>query len=131
MAAPMERGRSSEQPPANWTARILAPLALVLAALVVLLVVTGSLDGDDDGNGKRNREQTAMTGCQPSDAGREAIRQGYYVLQPGDDFASLAEQTCIEVEEIQQLNPNLDPQLLPQGGCVDLKPDGCKVLAEG
>lgn len=128
----MERGPSSDQPPANWTARILAPLALVVAALVVLLVVTGSLGGDDDGDGgKRNREQTATTGCQPNESGRQAISQGYYVLQPGDDFASLAEETCIEVEEIQRLNPNLDPQLLPQGGCVDLKPDGCKALAEG
>jgi hypothetical protein len=132
MAAPMEQGPSSERPPANWTARILAPLALVLSALVVLLVVTGSLGGDDDdGKGRRDREQTATTGCQPTDSGQEAIRQGYYVLQPGDDFASLAEQTCVEIEEIQRLNPNLDPQLLPQGGCVDLKPDGCKVLAEG
>jgi hypothetical protein len=128
----MEQGPSSERAPANWTARILAPLALVLAALVVLLVVTGSLGGGDDGrDGKRNRDQTATTGCQPSETGREAISQGYYVLQPGDDFASLAEETCIEIEEIQRLNPNLDPQLLPQGGCVDLKTDGCKVLSEG
>lgn len=127
----MEQGRRSQTPPANWTARILAPLALVVAALVVLLVVTGSLGGDDDGGGKRNREQTATTGCQPNEVGRRAIDQGYYVLEPGDDFASLAEETCIEVDEIQRLNPDLDPQLLPQGGCVDLKPEGCKVLAEG
>jgi hypothetical protein len=127
----MERGPSSEPPPTNWAARILAPVALVVAALVVVAVVSGSLDGDDDRGGNRDRRETATAGCQPNDAGREAISQGYYVLEPGDDFASLAEETCIDVEEIQRLNPNLDPQLLPEGGCVDLKPDGCKVLAEG
>jgi hypothetical protein len=127
----MERGPSSEHGPANWTARILAPVALVLAALVVLLVVTGSLGGDEDNGKGGKRERVATTGCEPNDAGRQARSNGYYVLQPGDDFASLAEITCMPVDEIQRLNPDLDPQLLPQGGCVDLRPDGCKVLAEG
>jgi hypothetical protein len=125
----MERG-SSQQRPANWTARILAPVALVVVALVVTLVVSGSLGGDDDGDGKGGkRERVVTTGCEPNDAGRQALSNGYYVLQPGDDFASLAEITCMPVEEIQRLNPDLDPQLLPQGGCVDLRRDGCKVLA--
>ena len=128
----MERGPSSERRPANWTARILAPVALVMVALVVVVVVTGTLD-DNGGDGTRrgDRQQTATTGCQPNETGRQAISNGYYVLQPGDDFASLAEDTCLSVEEIQRLNPDLDPQLLPQGGCVDLRPEGCKVLAEG
>jgi hypothetical protein len=127
----MERGPSSEDGPANWTARILAPLALVVVALVVVLVVGGSL-GEDEGDGKGSRrDRTTTAGCQPNDTGRQAVSNGYYVLQPGDDFASLAEETCVSIEEIQRLNPDLDPQLLPQGGCVDLRPEGCKVLAEG
>jgi hypothetical protein len=35
------------------------------------------------------------------------------------------------VSRLEQLNPNLDTQLLPEKGCVDLVPDGCKELASG
>jgi hypothetical protein len=122
------RGGNEEQP-ASWTARILASLALLLALVVVIAVVSSSVG--DDGGDKRDRGERAQTGCQPTPEGEAARRDGYYVLQPNDDFASLAEITCVPVERIQELNPNLDPQLLPQGGCVDLRPDGCKALAEG
>jgi len=35
------------------------------------------------------------------------------------------------VPRLEELNPNLDTQLLPEKGCVNLVPEGCKVLAEG
>ena len=127
----MERGPSNGRGPASWTARILAPVALIVVGLVVVLVVSGSLGGDEDDGKESRRERIGTSGCQPNDTGRQAVSNGYYVLQPGDDFASLAEDTCVSVEEIQRLNPDLDPQLLPQAGCVDLRPKGCKVLAEG
>ena len=33
------------------------------------------------------------------------------------------------IDQITELNPNLDPQLIQPGNCVDLRIDGCKALA--
>ncbi len=51
-----------------------------------------------------------------------------------DDTAgmtSIADKTCISVDELIELNPNLDPQTLQVSNCVDLVKDGCKELASG
>ena len=61
----------------------------------------------------------------------DAIKNGYYVVQEGDTFTTIADQTCIPEERLQQLNPNLDPFGLQVQNCVDLVPDGCKKLAGG
>jgi hypothetical protein len=115
--------------PASWTARILAPVALVLVAMVVIIVVSSSLGGDDDGDGNGGREQTAETsGCQPTD--ERAVEQGFYVLKSGENLTSVADKTCISPERLARLNPNLDPQLLPISACIDLVRDGCKALAQ-
>ena len=37
----------------------------------------------------------------------------------------------MSVSRLEELNPNLDTQLLPEKGCVNLVPKGCKVLANG
>jgi LysM repeat protein len=130
MAAAMDPRADSERPPANWTARILAPVALAVAALVIVLVVSGSLSDDGDGGKRRDRGEPTATGCTPSDP--QARSDGYYVVKPGEPgLSSVADKTCVPVDQLQQLNPDLDPQAIPVGGCVDLRPDGCKALAEG
>ena len=111
--------------------RVLAPLALLAAAVAVIVVVSGSI-GDSDSSGDEGRRdrpgRASAPGCRPSD--RDAVRAGYYVVQPGEPgLSAVADKTCIPVGRLQQLNPNLDPQLIPQGACVDLKADGCKALA--
>jgi hypothetical protein len=60
----------------------------------------------------------------------EAIRNGYYVVEEGDNFTTIAERTCIPEDQLQELNPNLDPFGLQVQNCVDLVPDGCKKLVE-
>ena len=108
-------------------ARALAALAIVAAVVGLILVVSNSsLDGDDDG--KQENEQT-QSSCQPPD--EEAVRNGYYVLEAGEGLSDVAAQTCIPLDQLIELNPNLDPQELPVGGCVDLIVDGCKALAQG
>lgn len=117
-----------ENGPASWTARVLAPLALAAVALVVVLVVSGTLGGDDDEDGERERERTARSaGCEPTDP--RAVEQGFYVLKSGENLTSVASATCITPERLARLNPNLDPQLLPISACIDLVRDGCKALA--
>jgi LysM repeat protein len=105
---------------ADPTARILAVIALVAAAIVVVVVVATSLGGSGSGSsGGRH----ASAGGKPA--------QKYYVVQPGDTFAGIAHKEGVSVSRLEALNPNLDTQLLPEKGCVDLVPKGCKVLANG
>ncbi len=127
-------GRDAARPrqgePANWTARILAPLALVIVAATVVLLIGGSFDSGGDRERDRDRGgQTASAGCQPD--AEQAVEDGYYVIEPGEDLSVVADRTCIEIERLINLNENLDPQLIQVGSCVDLVTDGCKALAEG
>jgi hypothetical protein len=112
---------------------VIAPVALIATALVALLIVVSALNGDSDGSKQAERTTTSTdaTGCEAGQPPAEhAVKNGYYVLEEGEDLTNVAERTCITVEQLQQLNPNLDPLSLPVGGCVDLVVDGCKALAQ-
>ncbi len=100
---------------------MLAVFALILAPVVVVVVIAGSVGGSGDGSGAAR-----SVGAKPS-----GPQHKYYVVQPGDTFGGIAQKEGVPIGRLQQLNPNLDPQLLPEKGCVDLVPDGCKVLANG
>jgi LysM repeat protein len=102
-------------------ARILAVLGLIVAAIVVIVVVSSSLGGSDEtSNG--NSE-----GSKPP----KEHHDKYYVVQPGDTFAGIAAKEGYSVPRLEELNPNLDTQLLPEKGCINLVPEGCKILANG
>jgi hypothetical protein len=124
--------RRPDREPSNWTARVLAPVLLVVAAAAVILIVgatVGDDEGEDDGRrGDRERVATTDDGCEPD--AQEAVENGYFVIEPGDDLSIVAARTCVTIDEITELNPELDPQLIQPGNCVDLRVDGCKALAE-
>lgn len=122
-------GRDSR--PSSWTARILAPLVLAVVFAAIVLVVTGSLSSDDDEPKRGSGGQaTDVSGC--SDAAEQALKDGYYVVQEDDvaGLSGIAAKTCTTVEELERLNPNLDPRAIQAQNCVDLVPDGCKKLAD-
>jgi LysM repeat protein len=102
-------------------ARILAVMALVIAAVVVIVVVSSSLGGSDESPDTTQGVRTQ----------KQEQHDKYYVVEPGDTFAGIASQQGISVPRLEELNPNLDTQLLPEQGCVNLVPEGCKILAEG
>jgi LysM domain-containing protein len=110
------------RPGRNPVARTLAVVALLAAAIVLVVVVSGSIGGSDD---------TAGSGQHASRASNGKPKGKYYVVQPGDTFGGIADKEGIPIARLEKLNPNLDTQLLPQKGCVDLVPDGCKALANG
>jgi hypothetical protein len=119
-----------DRKPTSWTARVIAPVLLVAVAAAIVLVISGSLssdDGDDDSAGQS--AQTTESGCQPD--ADQAVKDGFYVVKEGDNFTTIADKTCISVQRLQTLNPNLDSFGLQPQNCVDLVPDGCKALASG
>ena len=103
-------------------ARILAVLALVGAAIVVVVLISSSLGG---GSGEKSSTH------EHAHTQKKTNLPKYYVVQPGDTFAGIASKEGFSVTALEKLNPNLDTQLLPEKGCINLVPEGCKVLANG
>lgn len=121
---------SDDRKPTSWTARVLAPIVLVAVAAAIVLVISGTLaDEDGEGDSTQSTAQTSETGCQPD--ADQAVKDGFYVVKVGDNFTTIAAKTCISVQRLQELNPNLDSFGLQPENCVDLVPDGCKALAGG
>lgn len=121
-----------ERGTASWGSRILAAAALLAAAVVVIVVVGGSFDDSEEPGpeGRGDRQGRTAADCTPSEPG--AVRDGYYVVQPGEPgLSAVADKTCVPIRRLQRLNEDLDPQLIPQGACVNLRRDGCEALAEG
>jgi LysM repeat protein len=91
--------------------RLLALGALVVAAVVLFVVVSSSLpDSGDDGDDEPRQEQV-----------EKGSGDKYYFVQPGDSLSTIAEKEGIELERLEQLNPNLDPQTLSAGQRVRLR----------
>lgn len=120
-----------EPKPTNWTARILAPLVLVAAVAAIVLVVSGSMDASENSDSSTDQSETADSGCKPD--ADQAVEDGYYVISAEDTegLSGVALKTCIPLERLIKLNPNLDPQAIQVSNCVDLISDGCKALTSG
>lgn len=92
-------------PRISWAARILAPLALIVAIVAFVVIISGSSGdgGGSDGSG----QQTERTN-------KGEIPKTYSV-QPGDSLTSIAEEFGISIKRIERLNPGLDAQTLNEG----------------
>ena len=105
--------------PARSPARLLAPAALVVLAVAVLLIILSSADGDD-GPERANTAGDGSATTAPAAKGKRAPRSTYTVKR-GDTLGSIAEQTGVEVERLQELNPELDAQAIIAGQKIKLK----------
>jgi LysM repeat protein len=100
-------------------ARLLAPLALVIAAVAVLLVVQAS----SDSNGKRDddaRQATTTTETTDTTTSTRPTRPTYTV-KLNDTLEAISGKTEVPVERIEELNPELDPQNLIVGQKIKLR----------
>jgi LysM repeat protein len=96
---------------------LIAPLALVAAAVVLVVVVGTSLDLDGGGSGSGGDVQGV-------EIQQETTTTGFgkrYVVKPGDSLSEIAEMSGVPIDEILQLNPDLDPQALISGESVKLR----------
>ncbi len=105
--------------PARSPARLLAPAALVIMAIAVILIVLSSADGDDGSERATTVEEGSAT-TEPAAGGRRAPRSTYRVKR-GDTLGSIAEKTGVEVERLQELNPQLDAQAINPGQKIKLR----------
>jgi LysM repeat protein len=99
--------------------RFLAPAALAVCAVAVLVVIGSSLGGGDSSGGGSVTE----TATQQRTGNAQAPRRepASYTIKAGDTLGAISEQTGISVEMLQQLNPELDPQALIAGQKIKLR----------
>ena len=110
----MHRGRRPR------TARLLAPLALLLAVAAVLVVVQASneSDGSKDDTASDTSTQPDSTTTTPE---RPRPVRPTYTVKLNDTLSLISEKTGVSVERIETLNPELDPQNLIVGQKIKLR----------
>jgi LysM repeat protein len=99
-------------------ARLAAPLALLAAAVAVVIVVQASRSSSPSSTPSATR--TVVT--QPVRATRRATAPHVYVVKAGDTLTVIADQTGVSLDEIQRLNPDVDPNALQTGEHLKLSP---------
>lgn len=96
--------------------RIVAFTALVAAFLVLIVVVSSSLEGDSEGpSDHANGNRTSR----PHEPKKDV--PATYVIQNGDTLTSIARENGVSVHRIEVLNPAIDPQILISGQKLKLK----------
>lgn len=112
--------------PRRSPARYLAPLAIV--AFLVALVVVVSPSGDSAPTEpdsvpaaatpeRRSGEEQA----ERSEEDRPRTGPRTYRVRPGDTPSTIAEKTGVPLEELEALNPDIDPQALAPGQRLRLR----------
>lgn len=97
-------------------ARILAPLALLAAIGAVWAVLHGEVD---------KAAQSPTTATAPTAATVAAKKKAKrvpktYRVRPGDVLSGIAARTGVPLEQIQALNPDVDPNALQTGQVITL-----------
>ena len=101
-------------------ARLLAPLALLLAVAAVLVVVQASMNSDDSGD-DGPQQTTTERGATTETTQRPRPVRPTYTVKLNDTLVLISEKTGVSVEEIETLNPDLDPQNLIVGQKIKLR----------
>lgn len=105
----------------NQFARAFAVLGLVTAFLVVAFTIA-TWGGDDEGDG--GGDSTEQDG--PSKKGERALEAGVWVVGEGDTLVSISEATGVDLDELVELNPAIDPQALSPGQRIVLSEEGAE-----
>ena len=117
--------------PRRSPARYLAPLAIVafLVALAVIVSSSGESAPGGSAPGESDSVPAAATpegrsGEEPAERSEEdRPRTGpkTYRVRPGDTPSTIAEKTGVPLEELEALNPDIDPQALAPGQRLRLR----------
>ena len=117
---PRARERDQRREGTSW-ARLAAPVAFFAAATTLILVVHNSLEARPEESQPRATATTPTTTGARGAGGTQgttttpARRKRVYRVQSGDTLESIAARYDTTVEELQTLNPAIDPLALTPG----------------
>jgi LysM repeat protein len=110
---------------ARSPARFLAPIALVAFAFALYTVVQ---DARDNGGTSSSSSTPAQTAPKKSGSSGHATKKSAkshakkaHRVQPGETPSSIALKYGITVQQLQKLNPHMDPQALTVGERLRLR----------
>jgi LysM repeat protein len=93
----------------------MAPVAVLVAATAVYLVVQTGLRGESSGT----PTTTATTAANKTTASKK--RPATYVVRSGDTLSLISHRTGISLEHLQEYNPSIDPNSLRTGQTLKLR----------
>ena len=99
--------------PQKSPARVAAIVALIVALILLVWVISSSTGGGSDENGGGGGKVERQKG--------QRSKRKVYVVKPGDSLSTIADKLGVSVEELQRLNPGIDPQALRSGERVKLR----------
>jgi LysM repeat protein len=86
-------------------ARYLAPIALAATIAGTYLVVHSGLQ-------TKHAAVQSHASAAKSPSKRKFAKAHFYIVQPGDNFTSIATKTGISIATLESLNPRIDPNSL-------------------
>jgi LysM repeat protein len=111
--------------------RFLAPAALVAFGLALFFIVSSSSVTSPErptpaASGSTEKGGSTKAAKESRRSRRERRREGrlprnVYTVQPGDTLDGIAQKTGRSTEQLQKLNPDLDPQALGPGQKIKLR----------
>lgn len=113
-----------------WVARLAAPLAFFFAATVLVVLVQRGLESDEGEatppGATTTEADTSTTAATTPDgtttnAAGPCLRNRARVRQ-GDTLESIAARCDVDVDQIIELNPGIDPLALTPGQVVRIRP---------
>jgi LysM repeat protein len=112
--------------PSSLSPRMIAPAALVLFAIVLLIVIAVSLGGGSSGADRRDtvtRQSRASPTRSRPERGATGAQSGRrtYVVRSGDTLAKIAAQTGVPIDRLLAINPSVDPHALVTGQRIKLR----------
>jgi LysM repeat protein len=114
-----------------WVARLAAPLAFFFAATVLVILVQRGLESDEGeaGSGTAPTEVDTATGAGPSatepdgtTTTEERCLAPRTRVREGETLEAIAERCEVDVNEIIELNPGVDPLALTVGQRIRIRP---------
>ena len=115
--------------PRRSPARYLAPLAIVAFLFALMVVLSSSGDGGGDASPAASAtaepadtsESSSDDAASERSSNRRRSTRRTYTVRPGDTPSAIAERTGVPLEELEALNPDIDPQQLAPGQRLRLR----------
>ena len=115
--------------PRRSPARFLAPLALIIIVVAFLAIITSSGGGGSSTTDTGSQTTSASTSQKSSKsssgstttAAKKKTGRRFYTVQTGDTLGAIADKTGIPLDQIQSLNPDVDPHAMTTGQKIRLK----------
>ena len=96
-------------------ARILAPVALVAAAIALFAVLASGSGSDEKTAAPAATASPAPAAKQPAEKAKPAGGGGTYTVKPGATPSGIAEKEDVDVDDLLEANPDADPDALTVG----------------